>query len=208
LAVDVGVPGAAGTPANGSALIYVDPTTRALSVRDGLTNYTRSQISNFSVAAQTPAATVRTYLVGSALAVPQHGLQIGTTLSWQISMTKTAAGSASSTFDICFGAAGTTADTARVTFTKPAGTAAVDEGTVTITAVVRSIGTAGVVVGQFSMTHANASTGHLTTGSASVNTISAGFDLTVPNLIVGVCLTSGAADAVSVQLVTAQAVNL
>src|SRR6266571_160693 len=98
--------------------------------------------------AQTPAATVRTYITGSAITVPTGKLRIGTFFKWQFDITKTAAGSATSTFDIAFGTTGTTADTARVSFTKTAGTAAADVGMVTIAAVVRGpLSAAGVVSG-------------------------------------------------------------
>ena len=65
------------------------------------TNVGRSpsgRLRNFSVTSQTPAAATRTYLTGSALAIPADGLKVGTKLSWTFNMTKTAAGSAASTF--------------------------------------------------------------------------------------------------------------
>src|SRR6267143_1506164 len=71
--------------------------------------------------AQTPAATVRTYITGSNIAIPTGKLRIGTFFKWQFDITKTASGSAASTFDIAFGTTGTTTDVARVSFTKPAG---------------------------------------------------------------------------------------
>lgn len=164
-------------------------------------------VRNFSVASQAPAAATRTYITGSALAVPKTKLKAGAILRWKFNMTKTAAGTAASTIDIAFGTAGTTADTARVSFAKPAGTAAVDEGTVIIEAVVRSVGAAGVVVGQMHMTHNLAATGHATIPCVDVNTVSAGFNNAADDLIVGLCLTSGAADAITIQQVTAELVN-
>lgn len=197
------------TPAAGAAALFVDASGKNLAIKtdDG---FVRSFCRcNFSVAAQTPAATVRTYIVGSALAVPKGKLQIGTILRWRFNMTKTGAGLALSTFDICFGTLGTTGDTARVSFTKPAGTAVIDEGWVDIIATVRGpLSGAGVVVGQFVMTHNLAATGHAVIPVVVVNTISAGFDVTVADLIVGVCITSGAADAITIQLVQAEAINL
>lgn len=165
-------------------------------------------VSNYSTASQAPAAATRTYITGSALAVPVNKLQVGTCFQWTFSVTKTGAGTAASTYDICVGTNGTTADTARVSFTKPAGTAVIDEGTIVINAIVRSIGAAGVMVGQFSMTHNLSATGHAVIPSVNVNTVSAGFDMTVANLIVGVCVTSGASDALTFQLVQAKAWNI
>lgn len=119
-------------------------------------------------------------------------------------MTKTAAGKGASTFDVCVGTAGTTADTARLSFTKKKGSASADEGKVVIEAIVRSVGATGVMVGEFSMIHNLASTGHMTTAATCVNTVSAGFDMTVEDLIIGVCITSGVADAITIQQVIAE----
>src|SRR6185369_9894412 len=94
---------------------------------------------NTSVAAQTPAATTRTQIVGSLLKVPQGGLKVGTIIKWRFNMTKTAAGTATSTFDISVGTTGTVTDTARVSFTKPAGTAVADDADCEVTCIVRSV---------------------------------------------------------------------
>lgn len=200
----------AANPAAGQLTIYADnaavPNARTRTPA-GL-DQAIAGISNQSLTSQAPAATTRTYLAGSNIPVPPNKLQAGTRFRWKLSVTKTAAGTAASTYDICVGTAGTTADTARVSFAKPAGTAAVDEGTITIEATVRSIGAAGVMVGQFSMSHNGNTAGHMTIPFADVNTVSAGFDTTVVSLIVGVCVTSGAADALTFQLVSAEAWNL
>jgi hypothetical protein len=119
-------------------------------------------------------------------------------------MRKTAAGNAASTFDICVGTAGTTADTARVSFTKPAGSAAADEGKVVIEAIIRTIGATGVMVGEFTLVHNLAATGHAVIPCVCVNTVSAAFDMTTEDLIIGVCITSGAADAITIQQVIAE----
>lgn len=198
------------TPAAGKVSVYPDTSpTPNLRMRDdtGL-DVSLNNVTNQSVASQAPAAATRTYITGSALRVPVNKLQVGTSLEWVFNMTKTAAGVAASTFDICVGTNGTTADTARVSFTKPAGTAVVDQGTVVIRAVVRSIGASGVMVGNFSMTHNLAATGHAVIPCVNVVTISGGFDMTVANLIIGVCITSGAADAITIQMVQSFAWNL
>lgn len=165
--------------------------------------------NNFSVAAQTPAAATRTYLVGSAISVPAGKLRIGTIFRWTFDMTKTAAGTASSTVDVAVGTAGTTADTARLSFTKPAGTAAADHGRVVIEAVCRGpLSGAGVLSGIMSMTHNLENTGHMVVPCMTQNIISGAFDVTVANLVVGLCLTSGASDAITIQQVAAEALNL
>ena len=168
---------------------------------------TGNMVRNASTASQAPAAAVRTYLNGSALRVSPVGLVAGARLRWRFNMTKTAAGVAASTIDIAVGTAGTTADTARVSFAKPAGTAVVDEGTVFIEAIVRSVSATGVVVGQFSMTHNLAATGHAVIPCVDVNTVSAAFDNTSEELVIGLCLTSGAADAITIQQLIAELVQ-
>jgi hypothetical protein len=166
--------------------------------------------STAPASAQAPVAATRTYIGGTQLVIPAIGLQVGTVLRWHFDITKTAAGTAASTFDIAVGTAGTTADTAVVSFTKPAGTAAADEGFIDIEAVVRSIGagTAGVMVGEFRMVHNLAATGHATIPCVVVNTVSSGFAITpAAASSVGICITTGASDAITINQVSAEVIN-
>ena len=165
-------------------------------------------LNNYSVTSQLPIALTRTYITGSNITVPSTKLRVGSMLRWTIDLTKTLAGVGTSTFDICIGTTGTTADTARMIFIKPVGTAAVDAGKVVIECLIRSIGITGVAVGQFNMTHNLASTGHMTIPACNITTVSSGFDMTVANLIVGVCITTGLADVITIQMVKAEALNL
>lgn len=166
-------------------------------------------VKNSSAVQQAPAAATRTYLTGSALKIPRGGLKVGTKFRWRFNVAKTGAGTAASTLDIAFGTAGTTADTARVSFAKPAGTAVADEGVVTVEATVRAVSaTVGKVVGEFSLTHNLAATGHATIPVVVVNTISGNFDNTTDALIVGLCLTTGAADAITIEFLDAEVSNL
>jgi len=196
------------TPASGVQVLYADTTSGALSTKDAA-GFVRSSVTNFSSASQSPAAATRTYLTGSALRIGTNKLQVGSVLRWRWNMTKTAAGSAASTIDVCVGTAGTTADTARLSFTKPAGTAAIDEAFCELEVIVRGpVGASGVFVGEFTLIHNLASTGHATIPCVCVNTVSAAFDITTANLIVGVCLTSGASDAITIQQMFAEAYNI
>lgn len=163
-----------------------------------------AHVGNASTAAQAIAAATRTYLSGSALRIPPGGLKAGDKFRWVFSMTKTAAGTATSTVDIAVGTAGTTADTARVSFTKPAGTAVADEARVVVEAVVRSVSATGVIVGILNLTHNLAATGHAQIPSVNVATVSAGFDNSGDELVVGVCLTTGAADDITIHMVDAE----
>lgn len=173
----------------------------------GLQQGSGRRVKNSSAAAQAIAAATRTYIAGTALKVPPGGLKVGDVLRWTFNMTKTAAGVATSTFDIAVGTAGTTADTARVSFTKPAGTAVADEGRVVVEAVVQSVSETGVIVGAFSMTHNLSATGHAQIPSVNVLTTSAAFDNSAEELYLGVCITSGAADAITITFVAAELIS-
>jgi len=196
------------TPAAGVGAVFFDATGKLLKAKDDA-GYVSGQTFNFSTASQAPAAATRTYLTGSQLRVPKNKLQIGTLLCWRFNVTKTAAGVAASTYDIAVGVAGTVADTARVSFTKPAGTAVIDEAWIEIQCTVRGpLSAVGVLVGTFRLMHNLSATGHAVIPCVVVTTISAGFDITVADLFVGVCVTSGAADALTIQQMQAQAINL
>lgn len=199
------------TPGPGVVAVFADSTGKLIKSKDD-TGYvmTLGDITSFSTAAQTPAATTRTYITGSKVTVPKGKLQIGTYIRWTFDITKTNAGTAASTYDIAFGTAGTTADTARVSFTKPAGTAAVDTAIVTITALVRGpLTSQGVVAGTFQLVkNAAEAAGHCTTPSVALSVVSSAFDVTVADLFVGLCVTTGTSDAITIQSVLAEVYNL
>lgn len=197
------------TPASGKVAIYADNTANPglRVIDDAGNNRPLTDVVNFSTASQAPAAATLTYITGSALAVPVAKLKVGSMLRWRFNMTKTGAGVATSAIHVRIGTLGTTGDAAILTFTKPAGTAVIDEGWVEVTATVRSIGAAGVLVGEFTMIHNLAATGHMVIPCACVNVVSAGFDTTVANLIAGLTITTGAADAITIQMVQAELLN-
>lgn len=201
------VQGVAAAPSAGQAVIAVNSVTKRIQTVDDA-NFKRTLgYVNFSTAAQV-ITTSRTYIAGSNILIPAGALQVGTMFRWTFDVTKSAAGTAAATYDIAFGTAGTTADTARVSFAKPAGTAAADAGQVVITAVCRGpVGASGVVAGHFQLTHNLAATGHAVIPCVDVTTVSAAFDITAPTNV-GLCLTGGASDSVTIQLAVAEAWNL
>jgi hypothetical protein len=165
-------------------------------------------VANASGVAQTPAATVRTYLAGSAINIAAGQLEVGTRFRWKFNMTKTAAGTATSTIDVAFGTAGTTADTARLSFTKPAGTAVADEAFCEVEVlIVGPISASGVATGEFTLIHNLAATGHAVIPCVVVNAVSSAFDVTLPTFI-GLCITTGASDAITVQQMVAESSNV
>lgn len=196
------------TPSSGSGIIFLDSTSKRPSIKDDA-GFVRSRIENFSSAQQAFVATTRTYITGSGLTVPSGKMQIGSCFRWRFNLAKTGAGTASSTLDICVGTAGTTADTARVSFTKPAGTAVADEAWFDVMAICRGpLSASGVLAGEMKMVHNLAATGHATIPCVCVSTISSGFDVTTAGLIVGLCLTTGASDVCTAEVVQAEAWNL
>jgi hypothetical protein len=153
----------------------------------------------FSLVTVTPFAT-DTYLVGSAIAVPSTGFLAGARYWCRFDMTKTAAGTATPTVIVRIGTAGAVADTAILTFTFAAGTAAVDTGTFEVNAHFRTVGagTVAVVVGLCECRHALAATGLVSTGASGnglLSVVSSGFDSTVAGTTIGVSFNGGASFA-------------
>lgn len=190
-------------------LATITGTQDNLTVTNGAGSITIAPVnqSNAATAGQQPVATTRTYITGTDLHFTAGFLKVGTILSWHFDMTKTAAGIATSTFDIAFGTTGTTTDTARVSFTKPAGTAAADEGWVDISCVVKTNSSSGVVLGEFRMIHNLSATGHMVIPCAAVSTTSSTFNTTTPT-DVGICITTGASDAITINQVESHAYNI
>jgi hypothetical protein len=166
------------TPAAGKSVIFVDSTAKRLAFIDdtGRTNPVGG-IDNGSVANQAPAVT-DTYITDSDLIIPSSGLQIRTHMRWDISVSKTAAGVATPIYVIRLGSARTTADTAILTLTGPAQTAAADVAVITVFATLRNIGAAGVLQGTTSMVHNLAATGFANNAAGIVEGTSGTFDTT------------------------------
>jgi len=166
------------TPAAGKSRLFVDSTAKKLVVLDdtGRGNPVGG-IDNGSVASQTPFAT-DTYVTDSDLIIPSVGLQIRTYLRWEISATKTAAGVATPIYRIRLGSARTTADTAILTITGPAQTAAIDGAVITVFATLRNVGASAVLQGTTSMVHNLAATGFANNAAGMVEATSGTFDST------------------------------
>lgn len=162
-------------------------------------------LRNWNTADQSCPASTTTYINGTSIKFPAtRPAKIGTLLTWEFSVTKTAAGTASKTMDVRFGTLGTTGDTSRLAFTIPAGTAVVDTGQIIIRALVRGpISTICVVEGMLALSHNLATTGLANLASINVNTTSAAFDITTADIIAGVSLTTGASEVWNFELVNA-----
>jgi hypothetical protein len=168
-----------------------------------------TRVTNYSVSAQAPVAATATYITGSQIAVPNGGLQVGTRFKWKFTAAKTAAGTATSSIKIVGGAHGTTADATMLTFTKSAGTAAADEGIFEVEAIVTAISsTAGAMTGEYRMTHNLTATGHSTLAADAVTDAATNIDTSNDVAFVGLVITTGAADALTIHYCTAEATGL
>lgn len=197
---------APGTVSANKMIVFAESVGKKLTYKDDAGRYYTipGSVRNWNTADVTANA-ADTYVTGSSLTVPTGLLlQVGVTFSWNIYMTKTAAGVAAPVWRIRVGTNGSTADTARVTFTQVAAqTAVVDAGEVEITAILRNTGAAGVLAAGLTMNHVLATTGFSTLGANVQQVTSAGFDTTVANTIIGLSVDPGAAGVWTLQVVQA-----
>ena len=160
---------------------------------------------NASVANQTDFS-ADTYLVGSSIELGRPPTAGRATYRLTFDMTKTAAGTATPTIIVRFGTAGTVADTARLTFTFAAGTAAADTGIFEVCATIRTAGATATAAGWAKCTHHLAATGLVSTGASGSGIILAtatSFDATVAGSIIGASFNGGASFAGTNTLVQA-----
>lgn len=163
---------------------------------------------NFSTADQTLNA-ADTYITGSLITIATtRPVVVGTVFKWQFTFTKTGAGIAGPVFSVRFGTAGSTADTARLTFTGAAQTGVIDAATVDIWAIVRGpIGAATVVSGECDLHHNLSATGFSTTAHDILQVTSAGFDITTVTAI-GVSANPGASGVWTCTMALAEVANI
>ena len=175
----------------------------------------------FNASVSTPAAgfAADTYLVGSSIAIPASSLQAKSIYRCVFQVSKTAAGVAAPVLILRFGTLGTTGDAAKCTFTFPVQTAVADNGLFAVEAIFRTVGsgTSAVIEGTASLIHAlvgttantNAGLSSTTLGVApTVSAVSAGFDSTVANSIVGLSVNGGTAAAWTIPHVTSELINI
>ena len=167
---------------------------------------------NASVTNQTGFA-ADTYLIGSAIAIPNSSLRAKSRYRLRFAMTKTAAGVAALVVTVRFGTNGTVADTALLTFTSPTTqTAHIDTATFDLEISFRTVGsgTAAVISGWLTAGKDNttANRGHFLVAQYVAQGVSAGFDSTVSNSIIGVSYNGGAAYSGTCSIVDATLENL
>lgn len=165
-------------------------------------------LTNESTAQQGSGFSSDTYLTGSFIQFGAGAPIVGTRYILRFDVSKTAAGTATPVLTLRTGTAGTTSDTARLTFTWGAGTAASDIGYVELEAVFRTVGssTSATLIGRAGLQHNLASTGLTTVLQVVVPAVSSGFDSTTASLGIGASWNGGASAAHTVQLVTSQVI--
>jgi hypothetical protein len=154
-----------------------------------------------------------TYISGSSITIPNASLKAKSKYKFRISITKTGAGTQTPIFAVRFGTNGTTADTALLTFTfTPNGTAHADTAIVDIDVVFRTVGvgSAAVVAGMLSCLKERSTDGQgfINIRAYAAQLVSAGFDSTVNNSVIGVSFNGGTAFSGTVEFVEATLENL
>lgn len=158
-----------------------------------------------STADQAIGASVTNYLTGSDLHISSgRPLRAGTVMRWHVCCTKTAAATASMTFDLRVGTAGTTSDTSRASLATGTQTAVADAAELEVAVTVRSISASGVITTSMQFEHNLAATGFAPINTVVANTTSGTFDTTATSLIFGLSLTTGASHAITVTRVVAE----
>jgi hypothetical protein len=164
---------------------------------------------NQSVTLQSGFA-VDTYLTGSDIVIPNNSLKVGSRYHLIFDVSKTALGTATPIIYVRFGTNGSTADTARLTFTFLNQTAAADIGTFEVWVIFRTIGsgTSAVIQGSARCTHRLQITGLQNLPSPTLQVTSSGFDSTIANSKIGVSVNGGSSAAWTIKLVQAELSNL
>lgn len=162
-------------------------------------------LPNVSLADQSVGASVTNYLTDSDLRVSAgRPLKVGTVMRWTIGFTKSGAATASMTFDLRVGTAGTTGDTSRGSLATGTQTAVADAGWLEIQATVRTISATGTIDVLCSFCHNLQITGLALIPTLVTDATSGTFDTTATNLIFGVSLTTGASHAITIKSVLAE----
>jgi hypothetical protein len=166
-------------------------------------------VSNCSVADQSYGAGSTALIVGSTLAVPAGKLRAGSIFRYKLGLTKSAAGTAASTFIFQLGTNGSTADADILTFVLPVvGTTVADAAWVDFVVTCRGpLSASGKLQGLFQMSHNLAATGFLNIPAACLQAVSGSVDVTVANLIGSLVLTTAALQVWTVQTCMSELIN-
>jgi hypothetical protein len=161
--------------------------------------------TNLALSSSAAGFATDTYVANSQLDLDALGApRIGRAYHWRLIISKTAAGLATPILTVRVGTAGSTADTARLTFTWGAGTAAADRGEIELDAAFQSVGsgTSAVLRGKANWT-TNLTTTGLSNAVKALQVTSSGFDSTVANSIIGLSYNGGTSAVHTIEYVSA-----
>ena len=178
-------------------------------------NCTQANPTNNSTATQALTAGTNTYLSGSMIPLPLGGMvgpvgsaQNGTKATWRIVLSKTAAGTTASTIAVVFGTNGTTADTAKCSFSTGTATAAVDWAVVLISVYATGGGASTTLNCNMTLTHASLTTGFSSAAGVNVFATATSFSTAVSGTKMGITVNAGTSSVITVQSVQAVTNNL
>lgn len=190
------------TPASGKSVLWVDSTTKKFVQTDDAGHRYGTLSRNWATASQGAGFAADTYITNSGLLIPSFGMEAGQLYRWIITLSKTAAGTATPILQVRIGSAQTTADTSRITLTGQAATAAVSGGLLIATCHVRSVGASGVLVASFGFVSGIPGLGGGIDGVAST------FDNTaLAGQFVGLSFNGGASAAITVTAVHSELIG-
>lgn len=189
----------------GADIIPIVDTTNSLTKGITLATLHSDGYVNYSTASQASGFAADTYLTGSNIMLPSGSPYVGSLYHLIFDVVKTGAGTATPIITVRYGTAGSTSDTARVTFTFGAGTAAADTGVFDLFLLFRTVGsgTAAVLQGQARLT-SNLTTTGLSNAVKALQVTSGGFDSTPASSIIGASYNGGASASHTVQMVRAE----
>lgn len=162
--------------------------------------------SNAATTPQTINAGVTASLAGSQLAVPISKLKVGSVFIWNLTVSKTAAGTAANTFNIRCGTTGGASDTSLMALALPTATGVIDTAQIQVVLTCRGpLSASGIFAGTLTLVHNLAATGFATIPVVVVVGTSGTFDVTVANLILSLSCTTAALTVLTFSQITGQA---
>jgi hypothetical protein len=167
-------------------------------------------ITNFATAASAAGFAADTYVAGSPLSLAGMGAPtVGRKYRWRLVISKTAVGIAAPVVTVRVGTAGATTDTARLTFTWAAGTAAIDRGEMEVEALFTFVGagTSAILRGKANWVTNLAAAG-LTTSVKSLQVTSGGFDSTLASQTIGLSYNGGTSAVHTIEYVSGDTAQL
>jgi hypothetical protein len=202
--------GAGTTPAAGTRLLYPKADGWYGLDSAGVETKLGGTVTGTKVSALTAVTTpAGTYVTGTGLVIPQARMGVGVAYYLRLIVTKTAASAATPTYTIRYGTNGSTADTARCSFTQTSPqTGNIDTAWIEVLGTFRVVGASAVLAASIRMTHDLAATGWATKASYEQSVVSAAFDSTVAGSQIGLSMNGGTSSAWTVQQCIAQLHNL